>query len=130
MLGPSHPSTALSLNNLAGLLQAIGEYSQAQSLYERALAIHEQVLGPDHPDTARSVNNLAGLLYATGDYAGARPLFERALVLWEQVLGPDHPNTILVRDNLAILDAVQGTPGVDLKHPAHSRDPEHNDATP
>ena len=34
-----------------------GDYAAAHPLYERALAIREQVLGPDHPDTAASLNN-------------------------------------------------------------------------
>ena len=58
-LGPDHPDTATSLNNLAELLQAQGRYAEAEPLYRRALAIREQALGPDHPDTATSLNNLA-----------------------------------------------------------------------
>jgi tetratricopeptide (TPR) repeat protein len=59
-LGPDHPDTATSLNNLAGLLQAQGDFGGARPLYERALAIREKQLGPDHPATAASLNNLAG----------------------------------------------------------------------
>ncbi|HEU5379081.1 MAG TPA: FxSxx-COOH system tetratricopeptide repeat protein, partial [Ktedonobacteraceae bacterium] len=51
-LGSAHPSTATSLNNLAGLYRAQGKYEQAEPLYQRALAICEQQLGPAHPDTA------------------------------------------------------------------------------
>ncbi len=70
MLGPEHPDTATSLNNLAGLLQAQGDFAGARPLYERALAIREKVLGPEHPDTASSLNNLAIRLQAQGDLAG------------------------------------------------------------
>jgi tetratricopeptide (TPR) repeat protein len=108
VLGPEHPDTALSLNNLAGLLRAQGDYAAARPLSERALAIWEQVLGPDHPHTATSLNNLAGLLRAQGDYAAARPLSERALAIWEQVLGPDHPLTATSLNNLALLLRAQG----------------------
>ena len=41
-LGPEHPTTATSLNNLAGLLQDQGDLAAARPLYERALAIKEQ----------------------------------------------------------------------------------------
>ena len=54
-LGPDHPSTATSLNNLALLYNSQGLYSQAEPLYKRALAINEKALGPDHPDTATSL---------------------------------------------------------------------------
>jgi tetratricopeptide (TPR) repeat protein len=53
------PDTATSLNNLSALYRAQGKDEQAEPLYQRALAIHEQQLGPLHPATATSLNNLA-----------------------------------------------------------------------
>jgi tetratricopeptide (TPR) repeat protein len=99
VLGPNHPHTATSLNNLAGLYQSQSDYEQAKPLFERALAITEQVLGPNHPDTALSLNNLAGLYQSQSDYEQAKPLYERALAIREQVLGPNHPHTKVVRQN-------------------------------
>ncbi len=107
-LGPEHPNTATSLNNLAGLLQAQGDLAGARPLYERALAIREKALGPEHPDTATSLNNLAALLQDQGDLAGARPLYERALAIWERALGPEHPNIAQSLNNLAGLLQDQG----------------------
>lgn len=49
VLGPEHPDTALSLNNLGSLLQAEGDFVGARPLYERALAIREKVLAPSIP---------------------------------------------------------------------------------
>ena len=49
VLGPEHPDTATSLNNLAGLYYAQGKYSLAEPLLKRALAIREKQLGPEHP---------------------------------------------------------------------------------
>ena len=60
-LGPEHPSTAIFLNNLAGLLQARSDYDEARPLFERALKIKEAQLGPEHPSTAVSLNSLARL---------------------------------------------------------------------
>jgi Tfp pilus assembly protein PilF len=102
VLGPNHPDTAESLNNLGGLLRVQSEYATARPLYERALAIREQVLGPDHPDTASSLNNLAVCIeMGYGEYAEARRLFERAIAIDEKTLGTDHPQTRRHRDNLA-----------------------------
>ena len=78
-LGPDHPSTATSLNNLAGLYRAMGRHEQALPLFQRALAIMEKALGPDHPSTATGLNNLAGLYEAMGRYEQALPLLQRAL---------------------------------------------------
>jgi len=108
VLGPNHPDTTLSLNNLAFLYNRHGDYEQAKPLYERALAIREQVLGPNHPNTARSLNNLAFLYNRHGDYEQAKPLFERALAINEQVLGPNHPDTATSLNNLAGLYDSQG----------------------
>ena len=69
-LGPEHPTTALSLNNLAALLYAQGDYAAARPLLERALQITEQVLGPDHPHTRTVRANLTALddlLQSTGE---------------------------------------------------------------
>ena len=60
-LGPDHPDTANSLNNLATVLRAQGDLATARTLLERALAIRETRLGPDHPHTAQSRWNLAAL---------------------------------------------------------------------
>jgi tetratricopeptide (TPR) repeat protein len=100
-LGPEHRDTAGSLNNLAGLLQAQGDFTGARPLFERALAISEKTLGPEHPETAMWLNNLALLLSAQGDLPAARPLFEHALAIREKALGPEHPGTATCLNNLA-----------------------------
>ncbi len=108
VLGPEHPDTALSLNNLGGLLYAQDNLTGSRPLYERALAIREKVLGPEHPDTATSLNSLASLLQAQGDLAGSWPLYERALAIREKVFGPEHPYMALSLNSLASLVEDQG----------------------
>jgi tetratricopeptide (TPR) repeat protein/transcriptional regulator with XRE-family HTH domain len=108
VLGPDHPDTALSLNNVGWLLRDQGELTAARPHLERALAIRERVLGPDHPDTAEGLCNLAGLLQTQGELAAARPLFERALAIRERVLGADHTLTAQSLNNLAFLLRAQG----------------------
>nr|VFJ68570.1 MAG: Tetratricopeptide repeat-containing protein [Candidatus Kentron sp. DK] len=110
-LGPEHPDTLASINNLAGLYQVQGRYGEAQTLYERALAAREKVLGPEHPDTLISLNNLAALYQAQSRYGEAQTLYERALAASEKVLGPEHPDTLLSRNNLAGLYQAQGRYG-------------------
>jgi tetratricopeptide (TPR) repeat protein len=66
VLGPEHPDTALSLNNLAFLYQAIGEYAKAELLGQEALRIWQKVLGPEHPLTATSLENLAVVEFDLG----------------------------------------------------------------
>jgi tetratricopeptide (TPR) repeat protein len=108
VLGPDHPQTASSLDNLAWLLRDQGNLATARPLFERAFEIWERVLGADHPHTAASLNNLAGLLRDQGEFAAARPLFERVVEIWERGLGPDHRHTAASLNNLAGLLRDQG----------------------
>ena len=101
LLGPDHPDTLTSRNNLADAYRAAGRYAEAIALHEQTLADRERVLGPDHPDTLTSRNNLAAAYQAAGRTAEAIPLHEQTLAACERVLGPDHPDTLASRNNLA-----------------------------
>ncbi|HSS88065.1 MAG TPA: tetratricopeptide repeat protein [Streptosporangiaceae bacterium] len=101
LLGPDHPDTLASWNNLAIACQEAGRKAEAVRLHERALAGRVRTLGPEHPDTLASRNNLAIACQEVGRKAEAVRLHERALAGREQVLGPDHPDTLASRNNLA-----------------------------
>jgi tetratricopeptide (TPR) repeat protein len=99
-LGPDHPNVAIRVNNLGGVLQALGDLEGAKDHYQRALEIDEADLGPDHPDVAIDVNNLGTVLQALGDLEGARARFQRALKIDEAALSPDHPKVAIRINNL------------------------------
>jgi tetratricopeptide (TPR) repeat protein len=105
---PTHLDIAQSLNSLAVLYQAQGDYAQALPLLQRALAICEKVLGAEHPNTATSLHNLALLYKYQGDYAQALPLSQRALAIREKVSGAEHPDTATSLNNIALLYQDQG----------------------
>ena len=107
-LGPDHPDTATSLNNLASLYYAQDKYEQAESLQRQALLIREQALGPDYPDTAVSLGMLAQSYIAQSKYTEAEPLLQRAMAIFEQKLGPQHPHTAICIIALAGLYDSQG----------------------
>ncbi len=65
-LGPDHPDTLTSRNNLANAYQEAGRAAEAIPLHQQALAAFERVLGPDHPSTLISRNNLAAAYRAAG----------------------------------------------------------------
>ncbi|MEI2777295.1 MAG: tetratricopeptide repeat protein [Tetrasphaera sp.] len=102
VLGPDHPNTLTSRNNLAGAYGSAGDLGRAIPLYTQTLTDSERVLGPDHPDTLTSRNNLAGAYRSAGDLGRAIPLYQATLTDSERVLGPDHPDTLTSRNNLAI----------------------------
>jgi tetratricopeptide (TPR) repeat protein len=102
VLGPDHPDTLGSRNNLAAAYRVAGRAAAAIPLHQQTLAACERVLGPDHPDTLTSRNNLADTYREAGRAAEAIPLFEQTLAACERVLGPDHPLTLAARNNLAL----------------------------
>jgi CHAT domain-containing protein/Tfp pilus assembly protein PilF len=108
VLGECHPHYAQSLNNLALLYQAQGEYAQAEPLYRQALEIYKHALGERHPDYGTSLHNLASLYRAKGEYAQAEPLAQKALDLRKEVLGERHPDYGTSLNNLASLYLAQG----------------------
>ena len=57
-LGPDHPDTLTSRNNLAIVYDYAGRIDDAVTLFECTLADRERILGPDHPDTLISRHNL------------------------------------------------------------------------
>ena len=97
--GAEHPSYAVSLNNLASLLEATGRYAEAEPLYQQALEIVRTTLGAEHPSYAVTLNNLARVLEATGRYAEAESLYQQALEIFRTALGDDHPHTRQLVEN-------------------------------
>jgi tetratricopeptide (TPR) repeat protein len=87
---------------------ALGAYTQARQLFERALTIRKMAFGFEHSKTAESLNNLGSVLEALGAFGEARPLFERALAIREKVLGPENPETANSLNNLAHLRQALG----------------------
>ena len=62
VLGPDHPDTLGTANNLADTLRLLGRLPEARTLQQQVLAARTRVLGPDHPDTLGTANNLADTL--------------------------------------------------------------------
>ena len=102
-LGIFAADVAECLNNLAVVYRDQGKYSQAEPLFQRALAMLEKVLGSEHPYVAVTLNNLATLYTVQGKYTRAKELFKRALAICERALGPHHPNLAQFLENYAAL---------------------------
>ena len=100
-LGPDHPSTLTSRDNLAGAYCDAGRLDEAITLYEQTLDDRTRILGPHHPDTLTSHNNLANAYHDAGRLDEAITLHQQNLKESTHILGPDHPNTLLSRNNLA-----------------------------
>jgi serine/threonine protein kinase len=101
VLGPDHPDTLGSRNNLALAYRDARRIAEAIALLEATLKQSEAKLGPDHTLTLTSRNNLALAYRDARRTAEAITMHEATLKLREAKLGPDHPDTLISRHNLA-----------------------------
>ena len=101
-LGPDHPDTLTTLNNLAAAYQAAGKLPEAIALFERVRDAQIAKLGPDHPDTLNTLNNLAAAYWSAKQLDKSVPLFEDVLKRQEAKLGRQHPDTQMTVANLGV----------------------------
>jgi tetratricopeptide (TPR) repeat protein len=87
----AHPSIAVSLGALGGVLVMQGDLDGGRHYLERSLEIFERSLGPAHPNVGATLSALARVHRDTGDLPGARAHLERALAIERAALGSDHP---------------------------------------
>jgi tetratricopeptide (TPR) repeat protein/DNA-binding XRE family transcriptional regulator len=85
-----------------------GQYRQAQSFYDYALAIYTNVFGSEHPYTAGVLHNLAMLAQIQERPEDAELLYTRVFGIWEKMSGPEGPVRHSILNNLAIAYLEQG----------------------
>jgi Flp pilus assembly protein TadD/mono/diheme cytochrome c family protein len=83
-----NPGDSIALYNLASVLAALGQNSEAAVAYQKILSTH--------PDDARTLNSLGAVLESAGDHRDAEQAFTHAIAA--------SPETCDPRFNLASLD--------------------------
>ena len=102
VLGPDHPDTLASRNNLAIAYQAAGRTGRGDPAVRADPGRPRAGAGPGpprHPDLPEQPRRA---YQAAGRTAEAIALYEQTLADRERVLGPDHPDTLSSRNNLAV----------------------------
>ena len=99
-LGPDHPDTLMTMNNLAGCYMQSGNLDQALPLMKETLELLKAKVGADHPNTIRTMNNLASIYMRKRQFDQAVPLFEQAVKVLRDKAGPEHPTTVAIQNNL------------------------------
>lgn len=105
-LGRGHPSTALTLNNLGGVLALRGDFAQAEQMQRAALGTMEKVFGEQHPDTAAVLTSLSLALDRQGKVAEAEASFQRAVEISRKTANPR--NLLINAANLGFSLAKRG----------------------
>ncbi|MCL4787030.1 MAG: tetratricopeptide repeat protein [Verrucomicrobia bacterium] len=108
VLPKPHPDLALSLNNLANILQVQGRLDQAQPYYRDTLAMQRILLHANHPDLATTLNNYGLLLDRMGLWAESEAAHSNALTIRTNLHPGDHLHVAFSLNNLASLRASQG----------------------
>jgi serine/threonine protein kinase/tetratricopeptide (TPR) repeat protein len=100
VLGPSHPDTLRSMEDLAWLLSQEGQLVEAERLQRQVLAARRDTLHPDAESLARAEDHLAATLAEAGRFGEAEGLDREALALTTRSLGDTHPLTLGIMTNL------------------------------
>ena len=85
-----------------------GNYVEARTLFERALAIDRRDLDGDAPNVAALLPNLASLHLDLGEYADAERLATEALAIYRRVPDGASNDIAAVLDTLGVLRKRQG----------------------
>jgi tetratricopeptide (TPR) repeat protein len=102
VVGPEHPDTLTTLNNLALAYWNAGKTPEALALFEQVRDVRVKKLGPDHPHTLTTLDNLAGAYRSAGKTPEAIALYEQVRAARLKSLGPDHLETLTALSNLAV----------------------------
>ena len=131
VLGPEHPGTLTTMNNLACSLGSQGKHAEAEQMQRELLHVQRRVLGPEHPNTLDTTCTLANSLGGQGKHAEAEQMERELLDVRRRVLGLEHPHTLATVRSLASLDSIRsvstsivpfGSHTVTTSHPADSED--------
>lgn len=98
--GAAQKETVRLLNHAGNYLFGRAKFKDAESQFERALSIAENVYGQDRKEVATTVNNLGMVLQKMGNLNGAKNSYERALAISEKTLDSDDSKVAGYLNNL------------------------------
>jgi CHAT domain-containing protein/lipopolysaccharide biosynthesis regulator YciM len=101
LLGPDHPRTLLSLDNLGFVYFYQHRYTEVEPVWNRLLKARERAFGKEHPDTLNTLENLAQLYRFQERYEQSEALFKRVIEAKARALGKEDPKTLTSINRLA-----------------------------
>ncbi len=107
VLGPQHPDTLASMNDLGEAIRWQGRDAEAEKLIREALNGRQQVLGPDHPATLASMYTL-GVLLSDNRPAESEKLLRALLETQRRIRGASDDATLNAEVALALALEGQG----------------------
>ena len=108
LLGPEHPKTLESQNQLGWILDREGHDPEAEKLVRQTLQTERRVLGPEDPVTLEAMDNLATIQERLGNYQEEEKLQRQLIEIETRRLGTENPRTIRAMANLASAVSQEG----------------------
>jgi tetratricopeptide (TPR) repeat protein len=99
---------AMLLNNAGQFLFRLGQYNQAKTTFERALALTVQAHGEGDPRRAAVENNLGRVLNRLGEHRQAKEHFANAMSIDSAAYGETHPHVAETANNYGISLQIAG----------------------
>ena len=60
-LGPEHPDTLTSMENLASTYRYQSRWNEAEQLWDQVMKMSKKLFGPEHPDMINSMADLTSI---------------------------------------------------------------------
>jgi eukaryotic-like serine/threonine-protein kinase len=108
VLGSEHPSTLISMGNLASVYGLQQKYAQAEALFSKTVEIAGRKLGKENRYTLIVLSDFASMYQRQGKYALAETYAAQTLAGRQHTLGAEHLNTIEAAADLALAYQSQG----------------------
>lgn len=104
VFGMEHEDVGNSLQALGNVYaNSIGDFGNAEPLFQQALAIQIKTLGPDHAYVGYTLNSLGNLYQSLGDYPKAEQYTLRSYELLCKAAGPESADAGMLLINLGSL---------------------------
>jgi len=101
LYGLQSPVAAAVYGLLAASLGQQRNYTEAETLYRKAISLHER-FAPNSRELGTATGGLGKLFNDEGKYAEAEPLLKQTATLFEKLLGPNHLDTAMIEAELGV----------------------------
>jgi tetratricopeptide (TPR) repeat protein len=102
------PDDYKAVNDLGMMRVNLGQYTQAEELLNRSLALMKDRLAPGDPEVAATMQNKGWLFLSLHKFDDAQRAYEQAVVILKGRFGVDSPQVLLVDNDFGAISEERG----------------------